>query len=724
MHRVYWRSKDFRRYFFTYVVVFGCVLLVGISVFSTILKKERREDNEKFYLSESQKVRDVLDDVWEVGSEIGNVLQSSVWVQKYKSETHVFENNFGPMEKQDISNNLTALCAINDSLRDIAVIYPQKDTAAATTGWFSIAEYEKYLQRKMQMPQGIVQEHLLNTPGCAGPLKPSSFAFHNAAYLVYVQQLDLLTPPRAVAVSCFDKSAMKKLLAQVCSEQTIQLNVKDQDGQSIWQVNLRETPSATQTRSTESQSMLVTYELTCAEPKPSFVQNLWNRLLIVSLAVLGVITAYVLASIQYRPLGELVQKINNKIEHKDNDQNPDTLAACVDRLYDDNTNMENTIATYRYALREQTNAQLLKGYFSSEQNEDDEQTIPFSCNYWYTVIVFCSSCASQECEAENAQIKLEFLLTLKKILQTIKGGQNHCELVENIEGNTAVIAEYPFLPNEEIMMELAQPLYDALLEQDMEYSVFVARPHKGLMGISIAYQEIKETMREKKGICGIQFASPHMEYYYPLDWENQMVRAIREGSANRAEIILRQLYEENQRLGLSYTLIRRVATLLYETMRRIILEEKLPVQMFLEIEEPQYAVTLEQVFDRAKLTADKLCQQIARKKQQAATNVNRSLVSYVNEHLYDPDLSLNLLSDHFGVSNASVSRIFKNTAGENFYNYIIGKRMEKAKELLLLNGYCPREIAAEIGYDNEYSFKRAFQRTYGISPREFVEQEG
>ena len=231
-------------------------------------------------------------------------------------------------------------------------------------------------------------------------------------------------------------------------------------------------------------------------------------------------------------------------------------------------------------------------------------------------------------------------------------------------------------------------------------------------------------MREKKGICGIQFASPNIEYYYPLDWETQLVRAIREGSEKRAQAILQQLYEENQRLGLSYTLICRVATLLYETMRRIILEEKLPVQMFLKMEKPPHGMTLEQTFDRARNTVNTLCEQIMQKKQQAATNVNRSLVSYVNEHLHDPDLSLNLLSDHFGVSNASVSRIFKNTVGQNFYNYITEKRMAKAKELLVLKGYCPREIATEIGYDNEYSFKRAFQRTYGITPRDFLEKEG
>ncbi len=724
MHRLYWRSKDFQRYFFTYIALFVCVLLVGMSVFSAVIKKERRETDEKFYLSEGHKVRDILDNIWEVGSEVSNVLQNSVWVQKYKAENNIFENEFGPMEKQDISVSLTALCAINDCLRDIAVIYPQKDRAVSTNGWFSIQEYENYLQRKLQLPEGIVQEHLLNVPGCQGPLKPSNFAFNNENYLAYVQQLDILTPPRAVAVSYFDKSAMKKLLEQVCSEQVTELAVKNRDGQTIWQMNFRETPKDAQIRSVQSQSMLVTYELTCTNKRLPFSASIWSHVLILSLTMIGFLAAYVLASIQYRPLGELIQKINRKMDSKDEKQNPNTLAACVDRLYADNTNMENTIAAYQYALRDQTNAQLLKGYFSNDQANMDQRSASVSCNYWYTVVVFRNQLGKQENETEDAQIQLEFLLTLKKTLQTVKCGQNHCELVENIEGDTAVIAEFSFLPEEDTMMELAQPLYDALIEQDMECSVFVSRPRKGLMGISTAYQEIKESMRKKKEICGIQIASPNMEYYYPLDWESQLVRAIREGNEKRAEVILRQLYEENQRLGLSYTLIRRVATLLYETMRRIILEEKLPVQMFLEIEEPQYAITLEQVFDRARSTADKLCKQITQKKQQVATNVNRSLVSYVNEHLYDPDLSLNLLSDYFSVSNASVSRIFKNTAGENFYNYITGKRMEKAKELLLINGYCPREIAAEIGYDNEYSFKRAFQRTYGISPREFVEQEG
>lgn len=719
MHRLYWHSKDFQRYFFTYIALFVCVFLVGISIFSAAMRKERKEANEKSFLAESQKVRDVLDDIWEVGSEVSNVLQNSIWVQKFTSESKIFENEFGPMEKQDISVNLTALCSLNSALRDIAVLYPQKDLVVTSSGWFSVSEYENYLQRKLQLPANLVTEHLLNVPGCEGPLKPSNFAFHNADYLVYVQQLDILTPPRAIAISCFDKAAMQKLLQQVCGEQVTQLLVKDWNGQPIWQVDFQQTSAPTQTCSTSSQSMLVTYDLTCEDAPIPFAQSAWNYVLVLVLAMLGILAAYVLASIQYRPLGNLIQKINKKVKGKNEQQDIDTLATCVGRLYDDHTNMENTIAAYRYALREQTNAQLLRGYFNS-----DQQSVPSSCNYWYVVVVFRHQPGNPDNEIEDTRIHLEFLLTLKKSLQTIKCGQSHCELVENIDECTAVIAEFPSLPDEDIAMELAQPLYDALIEEDIECSVFVTHARRGLTGISAAYQEIKESMREKKGICGIQFASPNMEYYYPLDWETQLVRAIREGSEKRAQAILQQLYEENQRLGLSYTLICRVATLLYETMRRIILEEKLPVQMFLKMEEPQHGMTLEQAFDRARNTVNTLCEQIMQKKQQVATNVNRSLVSYVNEHLHDPDLSLNLLSDHFGVSNASVSRIFKNTVGQNFYNYITEKRMAKAKELLVLKGYCPREIATEIGYDNEYSFKRAFQRTYGITPRDFLEKEG
>ena len=51
MHRLYWHSKDFQRYFFTYIALFVCVFLVGISIFSAAMRKERKEANEKSFFS-------------------------------------------------------------------------------------------------------------------------------------------------------------------------------------------------------------------------------------------------------------------------------------------------------------------------------------------------------------------------------------------------------------------------------------------------------------------------------------------------------------------------------------------------------------------------------------------------------------------------------------------------------------------------------------------------
>ena len=43
---------------------------------------------------------------------------------------------------------------------------------------------------------------------------------------------------------------------------------------------------------------------------------------------------------------------------------------------------------------------------------------------------------------------------------------------------------------------------------------------------------------------------------------------------------------------------------------------------------------------------------------------------------------------------------------------------------VLIQGYCPAQIAEAVGYDSEYSFKRAFVRTVGMAPRDYCAQNG
>lgn len=725
MRRAFWHSRDFQRYFFTYAILFFCMLLAGAVVVVLATQAERQQAADQLRTAQGKRIAEVVDNAWDSAIEAGNFLRSSTWVQKYMSETDVFAQEFGPLRQREFSQSLTALCASTDLIRGISIWYPQKDIVVSSAGWFSSEEYEAYAARKFQTPDGFLADYVLQREKAFGPLLSNEFAFSNTGYLVYIQQMDILAAPRALTMVFIDKAALQKLLGRVCGEQVAGFVLTGTEDRTYLVYGRAADEAGFYKEVFPSQNMMLNYTLFFRPAVTPLTENLGGAVILIALSLAGVFLAYGLASFQYSPLNRLIRKASERARQKAPlDGGIDTIEACVDKLYDDNETLEHTLASYRHALRDQTNAQLLKGYFTEDVSEELHlHDIPFTYQYWYIVLVFRQQQEDGLSAPEDAQRQIRLLVTLKQALQHTQCGQMHCELVENIEGHVAVIAEFSRAPGDEAAVDLGETLYDALAGQELECSVFAARPRKGLMGISVAYQEAKETMQEQPAKFGVTLARPSAQYYYPLDWESQLIRAMREGNAKLAQAILRQLYEENAALHLSHTLIQRVATLLYETMRRIIFEAKLPAETFLEIEEPQYAGSLTQVFRMAERAALCICEQTLRKKEAASVGINQSLVEYVDENVFDPELSLNMLSDIFGVSNASISRLFKNATGDTFYNYITDRRMRRAQELLRLRGYSPKGMAAEVGYDNEYSFKRAFVRQYGITPKEYAERE-
>ena len=100
----------------------------------------------------------------------------------------------------------------------------------------------------------------------------------------------------------------------------------------------------------------------------------------------------------------------------------------------------------------------------------------------------------------------------------------------------------------------------------------------------------------------------------------------------------------------------------------------------------------------------------------------QQIVGYVNQNFTDPSISLKELGSRFSLSVQAVSRLFKSATTVNFSDYLTRLRMEKSKELMRQIGYRPQEIAMQVGYENEYSFKRAFLRTENCRPRDYYNQ--
>ncbi|KRF10281.1 hypothetical protein ASG89_01750 [Paenibacillus sp. Soil766] len=92
---------------------------------------------------------------------------------------------------------------------------------------------------------------------------------------------------------------------------------------------------------------------------------------------------------------------------------------------------------------------------------------------------------------------------------------------------------------------------------------------------------------------------------------------------------------------------------------------------------------------------------------------------FIEQDYHNPDLSLTSISDKFGMSGNYASKLFKETFGDTFVNYLIQVRMEKAKEYLVETSEPIQDISNNVGYIHTVSFNRVFKKVVGMTPGEF-----
>lgn len=86
---------------------------------------------------------------------------------------------------------------------------------------------------------------------------------------------------------------------------------------------------------------------------------------------------------------------------------------------------------------------------------------------------------------------------------------------------------------------------------------------------------------------------------------------------------------------------------------------------------------------------------------------------------YLENISLENLSKKFFINKYYLTRLFKNTYGMTINNYIINKKITKAKELLRFSNLNIDSIAKECGIDDSNYFSRLFKQIENVSPNNY-----
>lgn len=213
-----------------------------------------------------------------------------------------------------------------------------------------------------------------------------------------------------------------------------------------------------------------------------------------------------------------------------------------------------------------------------------------------------------------------------------------------------------------------------------------------------------------------------MKCYLPGVARNNLVAYIRAGNTSEISKILALLKEENcvrrklshsQFVALNARVIRMLGK--FQELDNCDMEGIIDgLNEFVLQDDGSH----EEYFDRLKSGCMEICAKCNEEKQDKKTELAGEIKSYIDAHYQDSSLSLTRLGVEFNISDSYVSLIFKEYIGIKFSTYVEEIRIRYATELLEGSSLTVREVAERTGYTSEQSFRRAFKKVTGLSPKD------
>jgi transcriptional regulator GlxA family with amidase domain len=91
---------------------------------------------------------------------------------------------------------------------------------------------------------------------------------------------------------------------------------------------------------------------------------------------------------------------------------------------------------------------------------------------------------------------------------------------------------------------------------------------------------------------------------------------------------------------------------------------------------------------------------------------------------YAEPLDLEALARTAGVSTRHFSRSFRRTFGETPHQYLLSRRIERARYLLRTTDMQVADVCLEVGWGSVGSFTSTFRRHVGVTPTEYRRENG
>lgn len=441
-----------------------------------------------------------------------------------------------------------------------------------------------------------------------------------------------------------------------------------------------------------------------------------RQFLCILLVVVTVSFGIIFVSMQtnYKPMQRLKKHAEELLPSKASARNEITyIKDAFDQLITHNRALQ---AEVEETAKDHHLRQLLLG------NLPAGQKIPFRYPY-FCVMILLLDCKNKSSDAQN---KVEGLF------------RTHVEgyLLQDSEQDRIIFIANPSPESAARWASVQQEIYRSLQQGLADCSIFLAASHlfNGIESIGTAYQQalLAAEYRFIRGNdCLVAFDSLKLKKEsantYPYALFEKLSNSVKTGNTAQMNELLDSFivyiregeFQIFYAKALSYELINiiyKVALSLGDT--------NFSSSMFNDYREKiDHIQILTDLVEAIRFFGHEISNYLNQYNSEKKKNLLYDIKACINAELHNSDFSVQSLAERFYMSPANISQYFKSKTGTTLISYITELRMTKAKELLVTTDLSLSEICEKIGYFNVSSFIRRFKQLYGITPRQYKEQQ-
>lgn len=450
--------------------------------------------------------------------------------------------------------------------------------------------------------------------------------------------------------------------------------------------------------------------------------------------LLGIFLVWLLLRSNYKPIGSILNIIDRSDSAGDEFER---IKNSYKKLASENRTMQSTLTTQAEQLRERYILSLLKGKKSYLDSIDVNSYFQIDIlDKAFVLIAFSVGNLSGEASAVY-QDELEYnninLFSVDNVFSEIMMKYSFYKVED---GQLLLYLLHLNKAQEELWnsqgFSLITEICDLFLQKlSVPLTAAISETIENFNHVSVLYSNVMDALEYKSiiGESGMIHTTDIKKTDMLMDKNTNRIQGLSdtvgEGDFQKAKEIITDVFEEYKiNTALPFAVFRILIMSYINTMLNSFYESVLDISQYNKLLvsklEPLTASSeIDTLYYDFCEFLEFICGIIAKQSEGTENKLVEKIEKYILQNYPDCNLNISAIAEAMERNPRHISRIFKIQTGEGLLDYINNVRIKKAKEIMEQEEITMEDLAEKVGYTNDRTFRRAFNRAEGTTPRKY-----